>query len=199
MATPHATPCGAVANARRPPDGVAGRQGERSRHGGVAVWWSHSDPDGAAAGHPMTTPARRYHAPREPACEAGSRWPGVPETARRRRDRSRSRQAAGRRCPGPVPRPPPGGARQLWWADRSALGLRADASQLGRGSGAVPTAPPFGGLVDRSWSDLLLARAVVRDHEATVGKPRASGNRELRQSEVWRTTVSAGGRDRASG
>ena len=199
MATQHVTPSGAIANAHRPPDGVAGRRFARSRPDGVAVRWSHSDRGGHEKRDRLTAPAHPDHPGRAPVCGADSRSPGVLQPGRPRRDRSRSPRAAVHRCPGPVPKSPLCGARQPWRAGRSAPGVPAAASWLDQGSAEVPTARPFGGFVDRSSSDLFLGPAVVHDHEATVGKTRASGNRELRQSKVWRTTVAAGARHRAPG
>ena len=197
MATRHATPCGAVANALRPRDDVARRRFASSGPGDVGACWSSPDLDGGAPADPTTAPARSDQASPVAACEADSRSPGVRPPPRPRPDRSRSRRAATRRSPGPVRRSPAGGAPQRSVADRRAPGVQADASRLDRESEEVPTAPTYGGFVERSSSDLLLGPATVRDHEPTVGKTRASGNGELRQSEVWSTTVAAGAQQRA--
>ena len=197
MATQHAKRCGAVANAPRPRDDVAHRQFASSRPGDVAACWSSPDPDGRAPADPMTAPTRSDQASPATEFEADSRSLGAHPPPRPRHDRSRSRRAAVRRSPGPVPRSPAGGAPARSVAGRHGTGCRADASRLDRRSGEVPTAPPYDGFVERSSSELLLGPAIVRDHEPTVGKTRASGNRELRQSEVWRTTVADRARQRA--
>ena len=199
MATQHATPSGVIASAHRPPGGAGGRGFARSRPDAVAVRWSRLDRRGHEQRDPLTAPAHADHPGPAPVCGGGSRSPGVLQPGRPRRDRSRSPLAAAHRCPGPVPRSPVCGARQPWPAGRSAPGVPAAASRLDQGSAEAPTARPFGGFVDRSSCDLFLCPAVVHDHEATVGKTRASGNGELRQSKVWRTTVAAGARQRARG